>query len=139
MRQLTTIAALVVALVTPAAAQSRLVVLDRPTLACSDQQALETALTLARLHDGPGSRQVVRLHVDRPRRRPARGGGRVGVGERSGDGAWRWSFLDSAIGRGAVAAPHKRPPVRWPGGGWQSESARIERVRRPKFSGGWSV
>src|SRR5262249_14485248 len=42
MRQLTTIAALVVALV-----------LDRPTLACSDQQALETALTLARLHDGP--------------------------------------------------------------------------------------
>src|SRR5262245_54602920 len=82
---------------------------------------------------------VVRLHVDRPRRRPARGGGRVGVGERSGDGAWRWSFLDSAIGRGAVAAPHKRPPVRWPGGGWQSESARIERVRRPKFSGGWPV
>jgi hypothetical protein len=53
MRQLTTIAALVVALVTPAAARSRLVVLDRPTLACSDQQALETALTLARLHDGP--------------------------------------------------------------------------------------
>ena len=48
MRQLTTIAALVVALVTPAAARSRLVVLDRPTLACSDQQALETALTLAR-------------------------------------------------------------------------------------------
>src|SRR5262249_18074849 len=106
MRQLTTIAALVVALVTPAAARSRLVVLDRPTLACSDQQALETALTLARLHDGPGSRQVVRLHVDRPRRRPARGGGRVGVGERSGDGAWRWSFLDSAIG---PAGPSPRP------------------------------
>jgi hypothetical protein len=41
MRQLTTIAALVVALITPAAARSRLVVLDRPTLACSDQQALE--------------------------------------------------------------------------------------------------
>ena len=56
MRQLTTIAALVVALVTPAAAQSRLVVLDRPTLACSDQQALETALTLALLHDGPAFR-----------------------------------------------------------------------------------
>ena len=45
MRQLTTIAALVVALV-----------LDRPTLACSDQQALETALTLARLHEGPAFR-----------------------------------------------------------------------------------
>jgi len=43
MRQLTTIAALVAALVAPAA-RSRLVVLDRPTLACSDQQALETAL-----------------------------------------------------------------------------------------------
>ena len=56
MRQLTTIAALVVALVTPAAARSRLVVLDRPTLACSDQQALETALTLARLHDGTAFR-----------------------------------------------------------------------------------
>ena len=56
MRQLTTIAALVVALVTPAAARSRLVVLDRPTLACSDQQALETALTLARLHEGPAFR-----------------------------------------------------------------------------------
>src|SRR5262249_1293200 len=50
------IAALVVALVTPAAARSRLVVLDRPTLACSDLQALETALTLARLHDGPAFR-----------------------------------------------------------------------------------
>src|SRR5262249_42873119 len=46
----------VVALVTPAAARSRLVVLDRPTLACLDQQALETALTLARLHDGPAFR-----------------------------------------------------------------------------------
>ena len=53
MRQLTTVAALVVALVTPASARSRLVVVDRPTLACSDQQALETALTLARLHDRP--------------------------------------------------------------------------------------
>jgi hypothetical protein len=49
MRQLTTIAALVVALV-----------LDRPTLACSDQQALETALTLARLHDGPAFRDHAR-------------------------------------------------------------------------------
>ena len=55
MRQLTTIAALVAALLTPAAARSRLVVLDRPTLAC-DQQALETALTLARLHEGPAFR-----------------------------------------------------------------------------------
>src|SRR5262249_39120870 len=62
MRQLTTIAALVVALVTPAAARSRLVVLDRPTLACSDQQALETALTLARLHDGPAFRDHVRSY-----------------------------------------------------------------------------
>jgi len=53
MRQLTTIATLIVALVTPAAARSRLLVLDRPTLACSDQQALETVLTLARLYDGP--------------------------------------------------------------------------------------
>ena len=53
MRQLTTIAALVAALLTPAAARSRLVVLDRPTLACSDQQA---ALTLARLHEGPAFR-----------------------------------------------------------------------------------
>src|SRR5215831_17467579 len=141
MRQLTTIAALVVALVTPAAARSRLVVLDRPTLACSDQQALETALTLARLHDGPAFRDHGSygcMWID-PDDGPLAVGGRVGVGERSGDGAWRWSFLDSAIGRGAVAAPHKRPPVRWPGGGWQSESARIERVRRPKFSGGWSV
>ena len=56
MRQLTTVAALVVALVTPASARSRLVVVDRPTLACSDQQALETALTLALLHDGPAFR-----------------------------------------------------------------------------------
>ena len=56
MRQLTTIAALVAALLTPAAARSRLVVLDRPTLACSDQQALETVLTLARLHEGPAFR-----------------------------------------------------------------------------------
>ena len=62
MRQLTTIAALVVALVTPAAAQSHLVVLDRPTLACSDQQALETALTLARLHDGPAFRDHARSY-----------------------------------------------------------------------------
>ena len=62
MRQLTTIAALVVALVTPAAARSRLVVLDRPTLACSDQQALETALTLARLHDGPAFRDHARSY-----------------------------------------------------------------------------
>jgi hypothetical protein len=51
MRQLTTIAALVVALV-----------LDRPTLACSDQQALETALTLARLHDGPAFRDHARSY-----------------------------------------------------------------------------
>jgi len=62
MRQLTTIADLVVALVTPAAARSRLVVLDRPTLACSDQQALETALTLARLHDGPAFRDHARSY-----------------------------------------------------------------------------
>ena len=55
MRQLTSIATLIVALVTPAAARSRLVVLDRPTLACSDQQALET-VSLARLHDGPAFR-----------------------------------------------------------------------------------
>jgi hypothetical protein len=52
----------VVALVTPAAARSRLVVLDRPTLACSDQQALETALTLARLHDGPAFRDHARSY-----------------------------------------------------------------------------
>jgi hypothetical protein len=51
MRQLTTIAALVVALV-----------LDRPTLGCSDQQALETALTLARLHDGPAFRDHARSY-----------------------------------------------------------------------------
>src|SRR5262249_60649202 len=51
MRQLTTIAALVVALV-----------LDRPTLACSDQQALETALTLAPLHDGPAFRDPARSY-----------------------------------------------------------------------------
>ena len=62
MRQLTTIATLIVALVTPAAARSRLVVLDRPTLACSDQQALETALTLARLHDGPAFRDHARSY-----------------------------------------------------------------------------
>ena len=62
MHQLTTIAALVAALVTPAAARSRLVVLDRPTLACSDQQALETALTLARLHDGPAFRDHARSY-----------------------------------------------------------------------------
>src|SRR5262249_30345866 len=102
---------------------------------------LETALTLARLHDGPAFRDHGSygcMWID-PDDGPLAVGGRVGVGERSGDGAWRWSFLDSAIGRGAVAAPHKRPPVRWPGRGWQSESARIERVRRPKFSGGWSV
>jgi hypothetical protein len=80
MRQLTIIATLVVALATPAAARSRLVVLDRPTLACSDQQALEMALTLARLHEGPAFRDHARsygLHVDRARRRAARGGGRV--------------------------------------------------------------
>ena len=58
MRQLTTVAALV----TPAVARSRLVVLDRPTLACSDQQALETALTLARLHDGPAFRDHARSY-----------------------------------------------------------------------------
>jgi hypothetical protein len=52
----------VVALVTPAAARSRLVVLDRPTLACSDQQVLETALTLARLHDGPAFRDHARSY-----------------------------------------------------------------------------
>src|SRR5499427_8370562 len=46
----------------PAAARSRLVVLDRPTLACSDQQALETALTLARLHDGPAFRDHARSY-----------------------------------------------------------------------------
>jgi hypothetical protein len=62
MRQLTTIATLIVALVTPAAARSRLVVLDRPTLACSDQQALETVLTLARLYDGPAFRPCFRFH-----------------------------------------------------------------------------
>ena len=56
MRKLTTIAVMFVALATPAAAQLRLVVLDRPTLACSDQQTLETALTLALLHDGPAFR-----------------------------------------------------------------------------------
>jgi hypothetical protein len=54
--------ALLVALATPAAARSRLVVLDRPTLACSDQQALETALTLARLHDGPAFRDHARSY-----------------------------------------------------------------------------
>ena len=52
MRQLTTIAALVVALVTPAVARSRLVVLDGPTLACSDQQALETAATKSAASSG---------------------------------------------------------------------------------------
>jgi len=52
--------ALLVALATPAAARPRLVVLDRPTLARSDQQALETALTLARLHDGPAFRDHAR-------------------------------------------------------------------------------
>jgi hypothetical protein len=62
MRQLTIIAALVVALATPAAARSRLVVLDRPTLACSDQQALEMALTLARLHEGPAFRDHARSY-----------------------------------------------------------------------------
>jgi hypothetical protein len=62
MRQLTSIATLIVALVTPAAARSRLVVLDRPTLACSDQQALETVLTLARLHDGPAFRDHARSY-----------------------------------------------------------------------------
>ena len=56
MSQLTTIATLIVALVTPATTRSGLVVLDRPTLACSEQQALETALTLALLHDGPAFR-----------------------------------------------------------------------------------
>jgi hypothetical protein len=96
-------AALFVALVAPAAVQSRLVVLDRPhnfrdavsrsgmaaasppgekatarqdqageastgdgerasTLACSDEQALETALTLARLHDGPAFRDHARSY-----------------------------------------------------------------------------
>jgi len=55
-------AALVAALITPAAAESRLVVLDRPTLACSDQQALETALTLARLHDDPAFRDHARSY-----------------------------------------------------------------------------
>jgi len=113
MRQLTTIAALVVALVTPAAARSRLVVLDRPTLACSDQQALETALTLARLHDGPAFRDhassygCMWIEPD-----DARSGGRVGMGERSGDGAWRWSFLDPAIG---TAGPPPCPSMRSPG------------------------
>jgi len=59
MRKLTTIAAVFVALATPAAARSRLVALDRSTLACSDEQALETALMLARLHDAgvQGSRR----------------------------------------------------------------------------------
>jgi hypothetical protein len=33
-----------------------------PTLACSDQQALETALTLARLHDGPAFRDHARSY-----------------------------------------------------------------------------
>jgi hypothetical protein len=47
---------LFLALAAPAAARSRLVVLDRSTLACSDEQALETALMLARLHDGPAFR-----------------------------------------------------------------------------------
>ena len=56
MRKLTTIAAVFVALATPAAARSRLVALDRWTLACSDEQALETALMLARLHDDPAFR-----------------------------------------------------------------------------------
>ena len=62
MRQLTSIATLIAALVTPAAARSRLVVLDRPTLACSDQQALETVLTLARLYDGPAFRDHARSY-----------------------------------------------------------------------------
>jgi len=44
---------LFLALAAPAAARSRLVVLDRSTLACSDEQALETAFMRARLHDGP--------------------------------------------------------------------------------------
>jgi hypothetical protein len=64
-----------VALVTPAAARSRLVVLDRPMLACSDQQALETALTLALLHDGPaadqgrdcGAAEIQRIAENAPR------------------------------------------------------------------------
>jgi hypothetical protein len=61
MRQLTTIATLLVALVTPAAARW-LVVPDRPTLACSDQQVLETLLTLARLYDGPVFRDHARSY-----------------------------------------------------------------------------
>src|SRR5262249_5424248 len=36
----------------------------------------------------------------------------VGVGEHSGDGAWRWSFLDSAIG---TAGPPPCPSMRSPG------------------------
>ena len=66
MRQFTTIAVLVVALVTSAAARSRLMVLDRPTLACSDQQALETALTRARLHDGPAPGALKKCSPPKP-------------------------------------------------------------------------
>src|SRR5262249_56662523 len=36
----------------------------------------------------------------------------VGGGEHSGDGAWRWSFLDSAIG---TAGPPPCPSMRSPG------------------------
>jgi hypothetical protein len=41
-----------VALVTPAVARSRLVVLDGPTLAWSDQQVLETAATKSAASSG---------------------------------------------------------------------------------------
>jgi len=39
------------------------VVLDRSTLACSDEQALETALMLARLHDGPAFSGITPGHT----------------------------------------------------------------------------
>src|SRR5262249_15483398 len=79
-----------------------------------------------------GSRQVLRLHVDRARRRPARGGGRVGVGERSGDGARRWSFLDSAIG---AAGPPPCPPARSLGRAFSFPTRFPTRRKKPPFYG----
>src|SRR5262249_39770906 len=60
--------------------------------------------------------------------RPALSGGRVGGGERSGDGAWRWSFLDSAIG---TAGPPPCPSMRSPGRSQGRASLWPSRLSRP--------
>src|SRR5262249_32287632 len=80
------------------------------------QQALETALTLARLHDGPTFRGHARSYGCmwiEPDDGPLAVVGGSAWGERSGDGARRWSFLDWAMGTGGQPpCPSVRSPRR---------------------------